>query len=327
MVKTNLTEELILLTGTGLRQRLQEEVALSGDRLVHGSDHIQVQQQSRTSGKTLAQVQIHHADGSDHTGQGDTVDLTGSRNHGKAILNSVSIDLEQRGSVTPQAQAIGGSIGTVNLLHHVSNVPQAERLAGHGLGVGGNRLHQSTGLVDGGIRSGLVEGSLNKGKLNIPVDLLHLRRNLEVQFIDGIGLLVGNIQARQGAHVGLLGIGNAYGLHENLSHIGLLGAGNHTRLRCRQRSGFTDSRLLAAASGVLLAGHKLNMIGGLSPAADDGGQGTAGITLIEEHTGVIQYPETGSQSVGHKSISPLLVIYPWLRPQPGLSGVYSRRQR
>nr|DAH92279.1 MAG TPA: hypothetical protein [Caudoviricetes sp.] len=308
VVKADLAEELILLTGTGLRQRLQEEVALAGNRLVHGSDHIQVQQQSGASGKTLAQVQVDHADRSDHTGQGNAVNLPGSGNHGQAVLNSVSVDLEQRGSVTPQAQAIGGSVGPVNLLHHVSNVPQAEGLAAHGLGVGGDRLRQSPGLVYLTVLGGLVVGTLNEGELNVPVDLLHLRRHLEVQLIDGVGLLVGDIQAGQGSHVGLLGIGDADSLHENLRHIGLLGAGDDADLGSGQGGGFADRGLCAAASGVLLAGHELNMVGGLGSAADDGGQGAAGIAFVEEHTGVVQYPETGSQSIGHKSISPLLVI-------------------
>nr|DAZ57951.1 MAG TPA: hypothetical protein [Caudoviricetes sp.] len=308
MVKADLAEELIFLTGTGLSQRLQEEVALAGNRLVNRGQHIQVQQQGRTSGKTLAQVQIHNADGSHHTGQRNAVNLTGSGNHGKAVLNGVSVDLEQRGSVTPQAQAIGGSVGTVNLFHHVGNVPQTKGLAAHGLDIGGDSGDKTTGLVHSGVTGGLVVDAVDEGVLNITVHLLHLSGYLEVQLIDGVLLLVGHIQAAQGAHVGLLGIGNAHGLLENLSHIGLLLTGHHSSVRGGQRSSFGNRGLRAgAAARVLLTGHELDMVGGLSPAADDRTQRTPGIALVEEHTGVVQHTEAGSKNIRHDN-SPLLVL-------------------
>ena len=299
MVKTDLTKELVLLTGTGLRQSFEEEVALAGNGLEHRSQNAQVQQHGSTGGKVLTEVQVDHTDGSDHAGQGDTVDVTGGGNHGQTVLNSVSVDLEQGHSVTPQAQAIGGSVGTVNLLHHVSNVPQAEGLATHSGGVGGDSSHQTTGLVDLGVRSGLVELTVDEGVLDVGVDLRHLRRHLKIQLVHGVGLLTSDIQARQSTHVALLGIGNADRLLKDLSDIGLLSTGDNRSIRCSQRSSLRNSGLRTAAGGVLLTGHELDMIGDLGSAADDGGQRGAGVALVKEHTGVIQHSEAGSQSISH----------------------------
>ena len=299
MVKTDLTKELVLLTGTGFRQSFEEEVTLAGDGLEHRSQNAQVQQHGSTGGKVLTEVQVDHTDGSDHAGQGDTVDVTGGGNHGQTVLNSVSVDLKQRGSVTPQAQAIGGSVDPVNLLHHVSNVPQAERLATHGLGVGGDRLHQPPGLVHGSVSGGLVERAVNEGVLDVGVDLRHLCRHLKIQLVHGVGLLTSDIQARQSTHVALLGIGNADRLLKDLSDIGLLSTGDNRSVRCSQRSSLRNSGLRTAAGGVLLTGHELDMIGDLGSAADDGGQRGAGVALVKEHTGVIQHSEAGSQSISH----------------------------
>ena len=68
VVKADLTKELILLTSAGLRQRLKEEVALAGDRLINGSQNAQVQQQGSTGRQVLAKVQVDNADGRDHAG-------------------------------------------------------------------------------------------------------------------------------------------------------------------------------------------------------------------------------------------------------------------
>nr|DAF89601.1 MAG TPA: hypothetical protein [Siphoviridae sp. ctZD11] len=326
VVKADLTEELILLTGTNLGKRLQEEVTLTGNRLINGSDHIQVQKQGRTSRKTLAKIQVDNTDGSNHTGQSDTIDLPSGGNHSKTVLHSVSVDLKQSHSVTPQAQAIGGSIGPINLLHHVGNIPQTKGLACHSGDIGGNSLHQSTGLVHGSVRGGLIVSSLNEGELNVPVNLLHFSCNLKVQLIDRVSLLTCHIQAAQSTHIGLLGIGNAYGLLKNLSHIGLLSPSDNGSVRGSQGGGFADSRLCASAGGVLLTGHELNMIGGLRPAANDGRQGTTGIALIEEHTGVVQYSKTGSKNICHKSFSFTLTICS-VQPLPALSGGCNRQQR
>ena len=94
MVKADLTKELILLTSADLRQRFRKKLPFPGTGWYTGAITFRFSSRASTSGQVLAQVQIHHADGRDHTGQGDTVDLTGSGNHGQAILNSVSIDLE-----------------------------------------------------------------------------------------------------------------------------------------------------------------------------------------------------------------------------------------
>ena len=299
MVKTDLTKELILLTGTGLCQSFKEEVALAGNGLEHRSQNAQVQQQGSTGGKVLTEVQVDHTDGSDHAGQGDTVDVTGGGNHGQTVLNSVSVDLEQGHSVTPQAQAIGGSVGTVNLLHHVSNVPQTEGLATHSGGVGGDSSHQTTGLVHGSVRGGLVELAVDEGVLNVGVDLRHLRRHLKIQLVHGVGLLTSDIQAGQSTHVRHLPVGNAHRLLKDLSDIGLLLTGDNGRFGSGQRSSLRNGGLRTAAGGVLLTGHELDMIGDLGSAADDGGQRGAGVALVKEHTGVIQHSEAGSQSISH----------------------------
>nr|DAR68137.1 MAG TPA: hypothetical protein [Caudoviricetes sp.] len=306
VVKADLTKELILLTSADLCQRLKEEVALTGDRLINGSQNAQVQQQSSTGRKVLAKIQVDNADGRDHAGQRDTVDVTGSGNHGQTVLNSVSVDLEHGHSVTPQAQAIGGSVSAVNLLHHVGNIPQAEGLGSHRRSVGSDCGNQTTGLIDLGVISGLVVDTVNEGVLNVGIDLHHLGGNLKVQLIHGVGLLTRHIDTAQSTHVRHLPVGNAHRLLKDLSHIGLLRTGHNGSVRGGQRSTLANSRLSAAARGELLTGHELNMVRGLGTTTDDGTQRGAGVALVKEHTGVIEYPETHSKLICHSKNSPLL---------------------
>ena len=299
MVKADLTEELILLASAGLSQLLKEEVALAGNRLEHRSQNAQVQQHGSTGRKILAEHQVDFANGSDHLGQSDTVDVTSIGNHSQAILNGIGVDLEQGHSVTPQAQVFVRSVLTVNATNHVGNVPQAESLVVHSHDIGSDSRHQTTSLVGSSIVGGLLVHAVDEGVLNVVVDLDDLLSHLKIQFVDGISLLIGDIHARQSTHVGLLGIGNANGLHEDLSHIGLLRTSHNGGFGSGQRSGFADRRLRTATGGILLTGHELNMIGDLGTTTDDSGQRGAGVALIKEHTGVIQNSEAGSNLICH----------------------------
>ena len=272
-------------------------------------------------------MQINNTDRSYHTGKSDTVNLTGSRNHSQTILNSVSVDLEQSHSVTPQHQTVSRSIRTVNLLHHVGNVPKTQGLLSHCQSVSGNSIHQTTGLVYLSVRSSLVVLTVDKGVLNITVYLLNLSGNLEVQFAHRVCLLLCDIDTTQSTHIALLTVRDTYGLLENLSDVRFLRTGHNISVRGSQRSTLTDCRLRAiTVRGVLLSSNELYMIRGFRLATDDGRKRGTHVTLVKQHSRIIQNAKTGCKRICHCLLPPIFTLSSDSL-HPALSDVYSRQLR
>ncbi len=319
MVQSNLPEKLIFFTRAGLRKRLQEEVSLAGNGLVNGRNYIKIQQQRRARREAFAKVQVDHAQGGHDGGKRNAVDLPRRRNHRQAVLYRVRVDLEHGHGVAPEAQIRGGRVGFVDLFQHIRDVPQAKRLGFHGGYVAGNGSHKAPRLVNRRVRGRLCVHSVDEGEFDIAGHLLELRGHLKVQFIDGIGLLICNIQAGQSAHIGLLCVRNANGFLENLGDVGLLFTGGHSGVRGGQGSRLADGRLCAVAScGVLLTGDELDVIGGFRTGTDDAGKGHAGVSTVEEHTGIVQYAKAGCECIRHKKSSLLRFRLDFRTCQPGI---------
>nr|DAO19847.1 MAG TPA: hypothetical protein [Caudoviricetes sp.] len=289
VVKTKLTVNLVAVSRTSLCKRFKEEVALAGNRHIHGRAHIGVDDKRRLFGNVRVR---HDADNAKRRNKAinlNAVNVARAGNNRHAVRRSVCVKLHNIDRTRHQNKIARRRIRIVDLLDQFGNEPETEVCIACRLRIGSNRVCDAARLVSDVVIRAVLIRAVQERELDVVLHRLHCVRNLKIQFVGRVRGRTHIIQAGKLSHGRLLAVRNRQRLLENLTDVRVLRARDKFGGRRSQRRGFRNCGLCrAAARGIRKRRREAPMLNRAGLAANQRAKRRAGVTLVKKHTAIVQ---------------------------------------